>query len=241
MCTVSYIPYARDKKFILTSNRDEKVLRPTIAPVVYKHGDVHICYPKDKKAGGSWIAFNNRGRLSCLLNGAYVAHQKQDYYKQSRGKVLIELVSTELNAHDFFSAKNLSDVEPFTIISIDRKNEEINDFIEFIWDGEKKHFRTMDKTHPHIWSSVTLYDKETRTLREQWFKQFMSENSHNISPGKVFEFHSGHHTSDNAINLVMDRKDGLKTVSITQVMQNGNDPLMKYFNLVRNANYETKL
>jgi len=170
-----------------------------------------------------------------------VAHQKQDFYRQSRGKVLIELVSSELNAHDFFSTKNLSDVEPFTIISIDRKNEEINDFIEFIWDGEKKHFRTMDKTLPYIWSSVTLYDKETRRLREQWFKQFISENSQIISPGKVFEFHSADYSSDNAINLVMDRKDGLKTVSITQVMQNGNGPLMKYFNLVKNTSYETKL
>lgn len=241
MCTVSYIPYNKDKKFVLTSNRDEKVFRPTIAPVVYKYGDIHVCCPKDLKASGSWIAFNSKGRLSCLLNGAFVSHQKQDFHTQSRGKVLIELVSSELDAHDFFRSKNFSDVEPFTIITIDRENEELKELFEFIWDGEKKYFRTLDKTLPHIWSSVTLYGKESRALREEWFNQFIDENSHSISPGKVFDFHSGDHTSDNAINLVMDRKEGLKTVSITQVMQNGNGPIMKYYDLLKDTFHEVKL
>ena len=80
MCTVSYIPLGQNKDFILTSNRDEKVFRPAIAPAIHKTGDIHICYPKDSKAGGSWIAMNNRGRICCLLNGAFEAHLKQDFH-----------------------------------------------------------------------------------------------------------------------------------------------------------------
>ena len=239
MCTVSYIPFK--KKFILTSNRDERVHRATIPPVVYHQGDVDICFPKDLQAGGSWIALNNKGRLSCLLNGGLVAHQKQSFHTYSRGKILIEMVSKEQNAREFFMKKDLSPVEPFTIITIDREGEEIKDFNEFIWDGIKKHFRILDKTKPFIWSSVTLYDEKIRKQRGKWFQQFLSDNPDQITPESVFSFHSGEHTSDSGNNLVMDRKQGLKTVSITQVFQNGKGPVMKYFDLNKNTFHEIRL
>lgn len=239
MCTVSYIPYK--KKFILTSNRDEKVHRATIPPVVYHQGNVELCFPKDLQAGGSWIALNSKGRLSCLLNGGLVAHEKQSFHTKSRGKVLLDLASSEQNVGEFFPRKDLSNVEPFTIVTIDRRGTEIIDFNEFIWDGIKKHFRILDKTRPYIWSSVTLYDEKIRKQRRKWFQQFMTDHREIISPEDVFNFHSGQHTSDQDNNLVMDRKQGLKTVSITQVYQNGSGPVMKYFDLTQNTFHEIRL
>lgn len=115
MCTVSYIPQKSDSGFVLTSNRDEVSFRPTKAPEIYKTGDTKICFPKDEKAGGSWLAANDKGRVCCLLNGAFVAHQKKPVYVQSRGKILIELASSSLPPIIFYEKKNLEEVEPFTI------------------------------------------------------------------------------------------------------------------------------
>lgn len=90
MCTVTYIPPSHDNDFILTSNRDEKVHRPTFHPRIYNIRGTEVCFPKDAVAGGSWIAANDRGRLCCLLNGAFTPHEKQSIHTSSRGKVWTE-------------------------------------------------------------------------------------------------------------------------------------------------------
>lgn len=234
MCTVSYIPQVEKKDFILTSNRDEKAFRPTLAPAVYKEKDFVLCYPRDSKAGGSWIAMNGQGRLCCLLNGAFEPHQKKDFHTLSRGKVLIELTSATIGAFEFFSKKDLSAVEPFTIIIIDQENREIKNFNEFIWDGREKHYRFLDAKQAYLWSSVTLYSKKNRKIREQWFQNFLAANQEVNSPEKMMLFHSGKHTSDKSINLVMEGNGGLKTVSITQVIPNKNGFKMEYSDLITN-------
>ncbi|MEA1898190.1 MAG: NRDE family protein [Bacteroidota bacterium] len=234
MCTVTYIPPTEEKVFILSSNRDEKVFRPTLAPAVYENAGLKICYPRDTKAGGSWIAINDNGRLCCLLNGAYEAHQKKDFHTLSRGKVLVELASSRMGAFEFFSKKDLSAVEPFTIITIDKKNLKIETFNEFIWDGQKKHYRFLDANQAHLWSSVTLYNKNVRKIREQWFQNFLATSKIDNSPENVMLFHSGKHTSDKSLNLVMEGNGGLKTVSITQVIPRKKGFKMEYSDLISN-------
>lgn len=226
---------------MLTSNRDEKSVRPTVAPKIYSVNGKHICFPKDEKAGGSWIAASSGGRLCCLLNGAFVAHQKKANYTQSRGTVLTELVSSDLNPEVFFQQKNLTDVESFTIVTIEIKNEEIGHFSEFIWDGNTKHIRQLNPNEPYIWSSVTLYSSEHRELRKQWFYRFLKINNGNVTPEKIIEFHSGIHTSDPSINLIMEREGDLKTVSITQVIPGEEKLAMRYFDLHNRYNSEIKL
>ena len=53
MCSVSFVPL--EDGFLLTSNRDEKRFRPTIEPKIYLENKVKLLYPKDEKAGGTWI------------------------------------------------------------------------------------------------------------------------------------------------------------------------------------------
>ncbi len=240
MCTVTYIPLA-EKDFVLTSNRDEKVFRPTLAPAVYEKAGLKICYPKDAKAGGSWIAMNNQGRLCCLLNGAYKAHQKQNFHTLSRGKVLVELASSSLGAFEFFSKKDLSAVEPFTIITIDHENRKIKNFNEFIWDGKQKNYRFLDVDQTYLWSSVTLYSKKNREIRKQWFQNFLLDNQGVNSPERMIMFHSGKHTTDKTINLVMEGDNGLRTVSISQVIPKKNGFKMEYSDLITNHKIVSEL
>lgn len=231
MCTVSYIPQKDNEGFVLTSNRDEKLFRATKVPQIYRMGETKVCFPKDEKAGGSWIATSENERLCCLLNGAFEAHQKKSFYAESRGKVLTELASSNLNSFDFFQYKNLQEIEPFTIVTIDNKDGQIYNFSEFIWDGSTPHFRELNPNESYIWSSVTLYSPEHRKLRKQWFAQFLKNINGNLSSENIFDFHAGTHTKDNSINVVMERNGGLKTVSITQVFPKKGKLRMNYFDL----------
>lgn len=236
MCTVSYIPGKTEGSFTLTSNRDEKLFRATLAPQVYNIENRKLAFPKDEKAGGSWIAANNNGRLCCLLNGAFVAHEKKPHYAQSRGNALIEATATGKSPEQFFAEKELLNVEPFTIVSVEKTGEEISHFSEFVWDGAKKYFRLLNADEPQIWSSVTLYSKEHCNLRKEWFRRFLQEKNGSISAEKVLEFHKGNHTADTSVNVIMEREGGLKTVSITQVVSENEHFRMNYFDLHNQQN-----
>jgi hypothetical protein len=235
MCTVTYIPRLQDNSFILTSNRDEKAFRPTISPAIYRKGTIDIVFPKDEKAGGSWIAMNNQGKVNCLLNGGLISHQKQNFHTVSRGNVLVELTTSELSVSEYFSGKELVNVEPFTIVALEHKAGIVTTLIEFIWDGNTKYFRHLDSNDAHIWSSVTLYNNEHRKMRKEWFENFYNANKEEITPEKIMDFHSGTHSKDDSINIMMQRTGGLKTVSITQISITDNRSKMSYFDLLNES------
>lgn len=241
MCTVTYIPPSENQGFILTTNRDEKVFRKTKAPEIYRINGIDVCFPKDVEKGGSWIAANNQGRLCCLLNGAFITHQKQTFHKQSRGKVLIEMTGFKGNALDYFNEKNLFDVEPFTVILIEHKKNKVLKMIEFIWDGEQKHISKLNPEKPGIWSSVTLYSDKDRNQRKNWFDQFLKENKTIVDPKMIDAFHSDYHTADQTLNLLMQREGGLKTVSITQVVPVENGFNMKYIDLLNSTKHQVEI
>jgi len=239
MCTVTYIP--QPKGFVLTSNRDEKSFRETIAPQKYEENGTTVCYPKDALAGGSWIAMGNNGRVVCLLNGAFIPHTKQSFHTLSRGKVLIEAASAKLKPDGLFSAESLQNTEPFTLLTLDFDQHEIIEFSELVWDGKDKHHRKLNTNQFYIWSSVTLYSEANRKERKGWFHQFLKENKMNPSAADLMKFHSGNHTNDNTVNVIMEREGGLKTVSTTQIIQEGNRLEMNYSDLISHTNYSVQL
>ena len=66
MCTVSFV-YTHDK-VIITSNRDEQVIRPSaIPPKNHTLNGKNIIYPKDPKAGGTWFVVDENGTVLVLL------------------------------------------------------------------------------------------------------------------------------------------------------------------------------
>ena len=70
MCTVSFLPL--DNGFILTSNRDERALRkPAEFPATYQSNSGTVTFPRDGKAGGTWIAAS-KTKMICLLNGGFL-------------------------------------------------------------------------------------------------------------------------------------------------------------------------
>jgi hypothetical protein len=112
---------------------------------------------------------------------------------------------------------------------------------EFIWDGEQKHITKLNPEKSGIWSSVTLYSNNDRELRRLWFEEFLHKNNDLFQPKDVFNFHSGKQTSDQTINLLMEREGGLKTVSITQVVPIENGFSMKYTDLLNSTERQIKI
>lgn len=98
MCTVTYLPVSTG--FVLTQNRDEA---PTRSPQIIskeKRFGTELLFPKDTKAGGTWIATARDGRTACLLNGAFEKHKHEPPYRLSRGLVLLDFLDGP--SHSFF-------------------------------------------------------------------------------------------------------------------------------------------
>ena len=241
MCTVSYIPKTIEGNFVLTSNRDEDSRRPTIAPMIYDFGTVQLAFPKDEISGGSWIAMTNKGKVNCLLNGGIGTHTKQEYHIISRGTILIDLTKSELSTRKFFQDYDLHNVEPFTIVSIQLHIGKVVSLCEVIWDGNKKHFKNLEVDRPHIWSAAQLYTEEQKELREKWFADFIIENQLNMTADKIVEFHSANHSEDISLNVIMQRGDVLKTVSITQITSQNERLKMNYSDLLKSGRVEVEL
>ena len=111
MCTVSFV-YSQDK-IIITSNRDEKVIRPNaIPPKKHTINGKSIFFPKDPKAGGTWFAVDVYGTVLVLLNGAEEKHEVKLPYRKSRGLIVLDIISSE-SPKDFWSQIDLENSNPF--------------------------------------------------------------------------------------------------------------------------------
>lgn len=221
MCTVTFLPLNKTD-FILTSSRDIPFSREMASyPKEYLEDGVKLSYPKDGKAGGSWIGTSSKNRLICLLNGGYVFHTSLKHYKKSRGLIVKELLKTD-DIRKGLNAIDLNDVEQFTLIIVDW-NETIK-LLEFVWDGEEKHLKVKEQK-PQIWSSSTLYDDGVKQLRWDWFKEWQIENE--LTQENILEFHHKAGVGDPNIDVMMDRKKG-GTVSITSFYKEENSLGMIY-------------
>tara|TARA_B110000967_G_C18860715_1_gene549776 strand:+ start:777 stop:1454 length:678 start_codon:yes stop_codon:yes gene_type:complete len=221
MCTVSYLPL-ENNGFILTSNRDVPYTRKKAnEPKVYEEGGVELNYPKDGEAGGTWIGTSSKNRLICLLNGGFYYHTSRSIYKKSRGLIVNELLKVD-DIKKGIQEIDLNGVEQFTLTIVDWNNE--LDLFEFVWDGVKKHLKKM-KQEPQIWSSATLYDREVKKLRKDWFVDW--QNNNEMTQETILNFHKTAGIGDPAIDIKMDRKEG-GTVSITSVLKKGEAVSMNY-------------
>ncbi len=213
MCTVTYLPLG-NADFILTSNRDVPFAREkALPPKNYIEDNVQLTYPKDGKAGGTWIGLSDKKRLICLLNGAYEYHTSRTDYRMSRGLILKALLKAD-DLLDFIDTFDLTDIEQFTLTIVDWQND--LQLYEFVWDGTEKHLKKLPQ-EPHIWSSSTLYDPSVKKLRKEWFATW--QNKQRFTTENILNFHHTAGVGDCNIDLMMNRGLG-GTVSIISVKKN---------------------
>ncbi len=234
MCTVTYLP-GNNGCFHLTSNRDEAPSRVAHQLVHRKLNDgTSLIFPQDTGAGGTWIAMSDQGRLLCLLNGAFERHQRQLPYRRSRGLMLLDAFEFE-HSSQFFSAYNFKGIEPFTLIWV-----EGTALFDFRWDGVKTYLRTLDQQQAYIWSSPTLYDQVIQEKRAILFQQFLQDKP---QPERtdILDFHQLGGTGDTSNDLVMNRNNVVRTVSITAISREADQFHLLYKNMLNEECIETAL
>jgi len=227
MCTVTFVP--TNTGFVLTSNRDEKNYRTTLPPSTYMVNGKPLLFPKDEQAGGTWIATDQKTKTVCLLNGAFENHIKNSPYRKSRGLILLESFSYDSFA-EFAENVDLENIEPFTLLLIEHQKKIT--FLEFRWDGQQKHIKNIDVSKCYIWSSATLYNKETQQNRVEWFKQLLEKHA-NPDKGLLFNFHHTKQGAEQQNDMVMKRANGLETISISQVVVENLEVTFTYDDLTK--------
>jgi hypothetical protein len=211
MCTLTFYPKPTEKgAFIFTFSRDETPNRSSVD--IVKDAERGLIYPKDVLHGGSWLAVSERtGRFTCLLNGAFEGHKRQLPYRKSRGLVLTESFDYQ-QFIDFCEQYNFDNIEPFTMVSLEK-----NIFIEFRWDGIKRHIRPLALSTPQIWSSCTLYDPSVSSRRKGWFYEFLRKKTDILSAVDLWKFHKTPNLIEPENGILMQRNSGVQTVSLTQL------------------------
>lgn len=228
MCTVTFLPISKNK-FILTSNRDESAARsPENISWLEENGQT-VIFPRDKGAGGTWIATSSQNKLVCLLNGAFDRHDRNPPYERSRG-IMVLAFFQYATAEVFFSEFNFEGMESFTMIIYDN-----GQLWDFRWDErlQKKFIKSLATNEYHIWSSATLYEKPVQRKREQWLAEWLVDRT-DFSSAAILELHKKGGEGDPSIDFMMNRYNYLvQTVSITQVTGSRDRMEMFYHDLIR--------
>lgn len=227
MCTVSFVN--TKGKIVLTSNRDEKTIRPiAITPKIYRIKGKNMIFPKDSKAGGSWCVLDEKGTVLILLNGASIKHEVKAAYRKSRGLIVLDIIS-HVSPLALWQDINLEDIEPFTLVLYQEKR-----LFQLRWNGEEKESIELDPTKNYIWSSVTLYSEEISIERASWFAAFLENQPKNLS-SQMIRFHKYTQEENKENGLVINRNNAIRTVSITQVVFEKNKMSIGYHDLVANV------
>ncbi len=234
MCTVTYIPTSTES-FILSANRDESPDRSPDSLSMDLSNGQRIIYPRDTKAGGTWIAGNDQGKAICLLNGAFKKHRHQPPYRISRG--IMALAFFNYPSIDYFvHSYEFKGIEPFTLILYDG-----SELAELRWDvNETKHLKVLDSLKPQIWSSATLYDSNVREWREQVFQKWLSKSRH-IDLGAIQILHQFSSKGDPENDFVMNRNGKVMTVSITNLSYSPHQVKCNYFELQKGVSDQKTL
>lgn len=231
MCTVSFVNSGG--KVIITSNRDEKILRPqALAPKTYTINHKRVLFPKDPRAGGTWFAVDEYSNVLVLLNGAAERHLQKDSYRKSRGLIVLDIIGQD-SPFQAWSTLDLTGIEPFTLVLYENHK-----LFQLRWDEIEKSTLELATTQNHIWSSATLYSPEIRQERARWFATFL-DTKPAVNEAEMFYFHRYTESENTTHGLVINRNHVVKTVSITQTVIEQNRVSNHHMDLLSEQEFNT--
>ena len=229
MCTVSFVN--ANGKIIITSNRDEKMIRPNaIEPRQYQVNTKKVIFPKDPKAGGTWYAVDEHSNVLVLLNGAEEKHVIKDSYRKSRGLIVLDLIGSESPIAAWHQI-DLDRIEPFTLVLFEDEK-----LYQLRWNETEKETLPLATDKSYIWSSSTLYPQEIRAKRAAWFFTFL-DTKPQVSETEMFHFHRYTEEGNTEHGLVINRNEVLKTMSITQTVIEKNKVEIHYADLISEQDF----
>ncbi|MFD2574161.1 NRDE family protein [Spirosoma soli] len=242
MCVVTLLPLPGG--FVLTSNRDEHISRPRATqPQTYQVNHQLVIFPKDPQGGGTWLATSGPTTV-CLLNGAFLDQPNELVFKggprKSRGLVVLDYFGYA-TPRQFADRYDFSSIEPFTLLVVENIPGSLTIY-ELRWNGHQVYLRPISNNQPHIWSSVTLYTMPTAELRKSWLADFLRQHP-SYTAAELFAFHQSAGDGNPDHDFVMNRadgpaggepnpRDGVRTVSITQITNSKTELTVRYRDLI---------
>ena len=203
-------------------NRDEQRTRPVARPSAeHQAGRLAVWHPSEP-TGGTWIGINERGIALALLNG----HQRPtDPGLASRGLIIPQLLAAGslLEVHGLFAGLETRTFNPFRLIGVDPRAEEIH---EWIWDGvntvvnrtawKLAHWFSSGFDEPRVVAARTAVArraaKEADAGRLSWVRRL----------------HASHEPRRGPYSICLHRSDA-KTVSYTEVVWQDGGTRVDYF------------
>jgi hypothetical protein len=143
---------------------------------------------------------------------------------------VLELIG-ETSPLEMWKTIDLDNVEPFTLVLFEDQK-----LYQLRWNEIEKTTLELDVTQNHIWSSSTLYSKEIREKRANWFYNFLDAKSE-VNEAELFNFHRYTEEENTVHGLVINRNDALKTLSITQAVVEKNKVQMTHYDLMKNDSF----
>lgn len=225
MCTLTYIP-KEDGSYLLTSNRDEMPLRAAPGLERRQIGGREVLFPTDAGAGGTWLALSSAGQAVCLINGAFHRHHRKPPYRRSRGLMVLDFFEYD-QTPDFIRQYTFQGMEPFTMVVV-----EDGRVWDLRWDEKQLHSRELDPGQYAIWASPVLYDLPYRKKRHHWLADWLEQrpqpNRHSM-----LHFHLTAGEGDPHNDLVMNRNNLVRTVSISSVVRERSAFDISYLDLIQ--------
>ncbi|MCB0639155.1 MAG: NRDE family protein [Lewinella sp.] len=233
MCTVTYVP-TRAHEFFFTTNRDEAPGRSPQSLDRQVLDGAATVFPRDKGAGGTWIAAAGNERIICVLNGAFTAHRHQPPYRRSRGLMALDYFYFP-DTPAFARGYAFPGMEPFTLVIWER-----GQLFDLRWDGADLHLTELPGDKPHIWSSAKLYPSEIRRKRETWFADWLARHPE-PDEAAVRHFHAHAGDGDPHNDVIMNRANVVRTVSTTLIAATDQQWRMHYHDLLGGARDQASL
>jgi hypothetical protein len=165
-----------------------------------------------------------------LLNGAEEKHLLKENYRKSRGLIVLELISSE-SVIEQWKTIELENIEPFTLVLFENQK-----LYQLQWNEIEKSKTELDNNQNYIWSSSTLYSKEIRVKRANWFHTFLDTNP-KVNADELFNFHRYTEEENTEHGLVINRNGNLKTLSITQTIIEKNKVVIQYNDLIAKKDF----
>jgi hypothetical protein len=151
----------------------------------------------------------------------------------SRGLIVTAAAAAE-DTNQFLLKTDLTGIAPFTLLIYENHM-----LMQLIWDGDQKHISPPLFDQPRIWSSVTLYPPKVREWRKSLFEKWMDTHP-TVDRESIIAFHQmANGDPDN--DFVMNRKDLVKTLSVTSIELNEASGSIVHLALDRGSREEIKI
>jgi len=226
MCTLSWEYCGGD--YIVFFNRDELKTRVPALPVrenTSKRG-VRILHPVDGEKGGSWIAVNQWGVTTCLLNlYEYPIQSIPREGFQSRGHLVMEMADSRSLDE---TQKRLSDIDPcvyppFHFVQFDPKNG----IKSMKWTGQETHWLNQPDRCLTPLSGSSYKNTEVVRQRIETYQRLVFSGDKTVRLNQLEQYHHWQHPESGAFSVKMMRPDA-QTMSFSRIEVSPNQIQFSY-------------